>query len=888
MLTVTVAGRVPLPRASLLVAFSLVLAACGGGSATDAGRDAGSRDAGAADAGAVDARSQDAGATDGAAPDVGACPDRDGDGHRDARCGGDDCDDNDPNRYPGNTEVCDAAGHDEDCNPATLGPDGDGDGFVSTACCDAQTDGTLLCGTDCDDTRATVNPSAVESCNGIDDDCDGMVDEGVLSTFYPDCDGDGFGVDGASDAMACTAPATPPAVCGGTGGWSMMAGDCDDRQSGRNPGVPEVCDLIPDNDCNPATNPFDMDGDGHDDASCGGDDCNDHDPTVYSGAPELCDRKDNACAFGGGVAVSEDYDNDGFAPVGAACSGGPLPRLDCNDNNAAVHPGATEVCNGIDDDCNGMVDEDPAATASCNETGTVGACVMGGCTIAMCTGTYANCDGLTSNGCEADLDSDAAHCGACGNACPTGGPCTSGTCGCPASQPMVCGGACVDTTSDTANCGGCGSACPAGATCSGGTCHCALGYLVCSGACVDPMADTNNCGGCGQTCTGGSCAGGACMCPGAEGTLCSGTCHDLSVDLGNCGACGAGCGGGSCAGGSCTCPPTAPTLCSGACSDTITDPSHCGSCTHDCGAGGACTSSTCDDVVAIRGGGGFSATRSDSGAAAWGETNLNAIAIATSGVAKAVGPAILHTDGTLFLSGVGTYPGTTYSNVVGVAWAYLSAHGCFVLATGGVECWGDNSSGQIGNGVVGGRANTPVPATGVTNAISVAVGDMNSLALLSDGTIVWWGDTSVPTPTAVSGVSGAAAIATNGFDSFAVLSDGTLLCWGTPTEPGCGSGTGTMQSVSGLTNVVGVDAKGQDVCAWDSAGDAWCWGDNTYSQVLGGSGTVISAPLAIPGFTTVRGVALSDTGQSTCVLSADSSVQCWGASIGGTPSLSSA
>ncbi len=867
----------------------------------DGGRDAAARDAGARDAGARgDAGSVDAGATDGPAPDVAECPDLDGDGHRDARCGGDDCDDSDPNRYPGNTEVCDAAGHDEDCNPATLGPDADGDGFVSTACCNTQPDGTLLCGTDCDDTRATVNPSGVESCNGIDDNCNGVVDEGVLSTFYPDCDGDGFGVDGASDAMACTAPTAPPAVCGGTGGWSMMAGDCDDTQAGRNPGNPEVCDLIPDNDCNPATNPFDMDGDGHDDASCGGDDCNDHDPTVYSGAPELCDRKDNACAFGGGVATAEDYDNDGFAPMGASCSGGPLPKLDCNDNNAAVHPGATEICNGLDDNCNGMIDEDPDAMASCNETGTVGACVMGGCTIAMCTGTYANCDGLTSNGCEADLDSDAAHCGACGNACPTGGLCTSGTCGCPASQPMVCGGACVDTTSDTANCGGCGNACPAGATCSGGTCHCALGYLVCSGACVDPMADTNNCGGCGQTCTGGSCAGGACMCPGAEGTLCSGTCHDLSVDLGNCGACGATCTGGSCAGGTCTCPPSRPMLCSGTCADTITDPSHCGTCTHDCGAGGTCAASTCDHPVAIWGdggnsaGGGYTVLRSGGGAAQWETSELftppiEATTLTSANTLKAVGPAVLSTDGTLHIAGVGDYTG-----VVDVAW---SGFGCFVLATGGVECWGQNNWAQLGDGTRVDRY-TPVPAVGITNAVGVSVGQQESCAALSTGEVACWGfndygatapsmigTSPILVPTVIPGIANATAVASGDHNGLALLSDGTVLCWGKMDSageaiPGCpsaGSDPGPV-AVPGLTSIVGIAMAQFDACAWDGMGGAWCWGGGI--AVPGGSWGANPDPTAISGFVTLS-VGVNE--ESTCLVAADDAVHCWGSYIGATP-----
>lgn len=105
----------------------------------------------------------------------GAVTDADGDGHDSVACGGDDCDDDDPNRYPGNPERCDEEGHDEDCNPLTIaGDDGDadGDGEIDRACCNGAT-----CGTDCDDDDRAVHPGARELCNARDDDCDGAVDE---------------------------------------------------------------------------------------------------------------------------------------------------------------------------------------------------------------------------------------------------------------------------------------------------------------------------------------------------------------------------------------------------------------------------------------------------------------------------------------------------------------------------------------------------------------------------------------------------------------------------------------------------------------------------------------------------------------------------------------
>ena len=87
-------------------------------------------------------------------------PDQDGDGHDSRAAGGDDCDDNDVNRYPGNTEVCDADHHDEDCNPGTFGVrDADRDGYPDARCCNRSRD-HYTCGTDCDDGNAVIHPDA--------------------------------------------------------------------------------------------------------------------------------------------------------------------------------------------------------------------------------------------------------------------------------------------------------------------------------------------------------------------------------------------------------------------------------------------------------------------------------------------------------------------------------------------------------------------------------------------------------------------------------------------------------------------------------------------------------------------------------------------------------
>jgi hypothetical protein len=351
----------------------------------------------------------------------GVMGDADGDGVDSEACGGADCDDADPLRYPGNTEICDSEGRDEDCDPRTFGVrDADGDSSPDALCCNGD-----ICGDDCDDTRAGVNPRATEACDLLDNDCDGSVDEGVVRTYYEDADGDDFG-SSASDAMTMTGCAAPP-------GYSELATDCDDDDGGVNPGVPEncatagvddncngtadegcactppatrpcglpgrcaagletcvggawsACSIAPipevcdfeDNDCDGLTDEGlgttcwdDPDGDGYAVASassraacgvCGitetarapmgaaNIDCREGDPTVdpaapntHPGAPELCDGIDNDCSSGGGVETAEDRDGDGHtSPTYGGCTGGSLPRDDCNDALSNVYPGQT-------------------------------------------------------------------------------------------------------------------------------------------------------------------------------------------------------------------------------------------------------------------------------------------------------------------------------------------------------------------------------------------------------------------------------------------------------------------------------------------------------------------------------------------------------------------
>ncbi len=309
--------------------------------------------------------------------------DTDGDGYYATEFYGDDCDDRDASVHPGATETCN--GTDDNCDGrvdeggrTTYYRDADGDGYGSASSpLDACTlpSGYATRSGDCDDGDSTVFPGATETCNGVDDDCDGLVDDDLLATYYRDADGDGFGTSSTS-TQACTAPE----------GYVSDPGDCNDGDDTINPAAAELCDGI-DNDCDGATDEGvavtyyqDADGDGFGDTGSTVDacslpdgfsstagDCDDTDAAVYPSAPEQCDDADNDCdgTIDEGVTPTWylDQDADGYGTATTTSNACVLPfgyvetADDCDDGDASVHPGAEETCNGIDDDCDGDADE---------------------------------------------------------------------------------------------------------------------------------------------------------------------------------------------------------------------------------------------------------------------------------------------------------------------------------------------------------------------------------------------------------------------------------------------------------------------------------------------------------------------------------------------------
>lgn len=340
-----------------------------------------------------------------------------------------DCNDNDANINPSKEETCNNV--DDNCNDETdeegaegckmfyLDQDGDGFGVADSKClCKSTGLYKALISGDCDDQDKEVNPLAKEVCgNKKDDDCDSMVDEeGAIGCviWYADADKDGFG---KIEDKKC--------LCAKEGIYTTEKwGDCNDSDPESNPNAKEKCGGGDEN-CNGLVDEedalgcvihyLDADGDGYGIASmfkclCAPygkysttkkDDCDDTDNNINPGVKEICaNGKDDNC---NGVMDEEgaegcnffyyDNDGDGFGVDNnkkCLCSQSGKYNTtkggDCDDTDGNIRPGAKETCNQKDDNCNGLIDDEP------------------------------------------DVSSDPQNCGACGNVCPTSFLCISANC----------------------------------------------------------------------------------------------------------------------------------------------------------------------------------------------------------------------------------------------------------------------------------------------------------------------------------------------------------------------------------------------------------------------------------------------------------------------------
>ena len=237
---------------------------------------------------------------------------------------------------------------------------------------------------DCNDLDPNINPDAVEICDGIDNDCNGLIDDGLtLFTYFRDVDGDTFG-DGGAPLDTCMM--TPPM------GFVSNDLDCNDNDAAIHPNAAEICDNI-DNNCNGLINDGlafytyykDNDNDNFGDAGVSIDtclatppagfatndlDCDDGNPNINPDKAEVCDGIDNNCSgfIDDGLPVTtyyRDLDDDNFGDAGNTldtCLAVPPAgfvgnAMDCNDNDSNIHPNKDEICDGIDNDCSGFIDD---------------------------------------------------------------------------------------------------------------------------------------------------------------------------------------------------------------------------------------------------------------------------------------------------------------------------------------------------------------------------------------------------------------------------------------------------------------------------------------------------------------------------------------------------
>jgi alpha-tubulin suppressor-like RCC1 family protein len=195
---------------------------------------------------------------------------------------------------------------------------------------------------------------------------------------------------------------------------------------------------------------------------------------------------------------------------------------------------------------------------------------------------------------------------------------------------------------------------------------------------------------------------------------------------------------------------------------------------------------------------------------------------------------------------------------------------------GTVMSWGENEAGQLGDGTDEGESYVPVAVSKLSNVAAVSAGEFDSLALLSNGTVMSWGENDYgqlgdgsfansEVPVAVNGLSGVTAIAAGGEFNLALLSNGTVKAWGLNESGQLGNGTFTNSdvpvTVSELSSVTAIAAGGEHSLALLSNGTVMAWGDNEQGQ-LGDDeeeGEESDVPVAVSGLSNVKGIAAGES-----------------------------
>jgi alpha-tubulin suppressor-like RCC1 family protein len=289
----------------------------------------------------------------------------------------------------------------------------------------------------------------------------------------------------------------------------------------------------------------------------------------------------------------------------------------------------------------------------------------------------------------------------------------------------------------------------------------------------------------------------------------------------------------------------------------------------------------------------------------WGQVSANTnYTCATYGVGQTGGYVYCwgaNTDGSI---GDGTYKERHRPAEIALGyrnWMSVSAgtlHACATQFDHSAWCWGDNGSGQLGDGTKT-ASNKPVKVTGGHMWASISAGNSYTCGITTSGTLWCWGynfygqlgigtkSLAVTTPTQVGTASDWVQVSTGTWHACARNSGGSVYCWGSNTWGNLGTGNNTQQSaptkiatVFGVTSYTSVSAGDEYTCALGTTGtdaSAWCWGRNNHGQLGIGSVTDSNRPREISNIEpwTWRTIA-AGAGSHTCALKSDDVLWCWG------------
>jgi len=304
------------------------------------------------------------------------------------------------------------------------------------------------------------------------------------------------------------------------------------------------------------------------------------------------------------------------------------------------------------------------------------------------------------------------------------------------------------------------------------------------------------------------------------------------------------------------------------CETTLGSRSACLACGDSCAW--SCEASGCIDAEFVDGGTYFScARRNDGSLACWGYGELGQLGDGT--FASRSRPVVLS----------GTYGEFSLG-----LW-----HTCAIADGGTVRCWGINASGEVGDGTTS-RAGTPTTVNMLGGlAQLIACGGGHSCAVLTNGSLNCWGNNSwgqlgvtagSARPVPVRAIGAGVFDVTAGFGfTCALMTNNTVRCWGKNTHGQLGNNSrdtiASPTQVLGLTRVRAIDAdpQGNFVCAVLDDGTVWCWGRNDMGQLGDGTMTTRQTPVRVHTISNAQTVSVGET--HACALRASGSVACWGA-----------